>query len=98
MNVDAIVENVDAMIPCVKSRGIVKSHQMTVMVGACYELPKIRPSSVEIGNAIGVSHAVVLRYKSLWESWDWRTRHAWLLLTEERIRNAEKPVDAAVCG
>lgn len=97
MNIFTIVNCIHKQFPCENFRGPLLRHQHTIMVGAAYELPRVRPSGVDVAGAIGICRTQVKERLVNWHEMDWRDRHGWLLLISERLRRETKPVDAPLC-
>lgn len=86
MTLDEIASLADRLVPEATSgnRRALNSHRTTVMCGLMYELSKIRPSTTEIGAALGTHHTTAINGLERWRAMHWRDRHGWLMLAEQR--------------
>lgn len=57
-------------------------HAFICTVGICLELPRIRPSNVEIAEVLGCAVSRVQKAVPLWYALTWRERHGWCMLAE----------------
>ena len=72
----------NAVIP--QTAGAAAARQRdALMVGICWDMPRIRPSSIEISMAVGCSHSTAQKYIDEWIRMDWRDRYGWMRLVEQ---------------
>ncbi len=82
----------NAVIPFTAGLAASRNREMLI-VGICWEMPRIRPSSVEISLAVGCSHSVAQRYLREWQAREWHERYGWLRLVEQWLIEHHGPTE-----
>jgi len=60
------------------------AQRFAIQCGILMEMPRVKPSTVEIAYALGSCHSKVQYALKRWSDMPWRDRHGWLMLAEGR--------------
>ncbi len=95
-----VVEAANAAIPDVPEShhqyGAMRRQKEILLVGIGWEIPAIRPSSVELSQVVGCSHQTARMHLERWHAMPWQDRYGWLRLVDGRLTSETHALDAAL--
>jgi hypothetical protein len=88
------------VVPVVGSTHAAAMLRETIICGVTWDLPAIRPSSVEIASAVGCAHSTAQQRVAAWQRMHWDDRYGWLRLVDgwlSEYRSEARPIMEDPC-
>lgn len=87
MTLDEWAKIADALAPEVDgvyNKRPLNAQRFAIQCGILTEMPKVKPSTVEVAYTLGSCHSRVQYALRRWNDMHWRERYGWLMLAEGR--------------
>jgi hypothetical protein len=96
----AVARAANQVVPFVNGNRRSDSFRETIICGVTWDMPAIRPSSVEIAAVVGCVHSTAQQRVDAWTRMDWRDRYGWLRLVDgwlSEYRSEARPIMEEPC-
>jgi hypothetical protein len=96
----AVAKAANQVVPVVSRNRSGDAFRETIICGVTWDMPAIRPSSVEIAAAVGCAHSTAQDRVEAWKRMDWRDRYGWMRLVDgwlSEYRSEARPIMEVTC-